>query len=70
MTILKSQINSNDPDFIKNKQQLNVDFELTLKAVNTAITPGSLDNLFLVTNMNLAKLSTMRKIVMGQFNKS
>ena len=40
MTILKSQINSNDPDFIKNKQQLNVDFELTLKAVNTAMDGG------------------------------
>ena len=40
MTILKSQIKSDDPNFIKNREQLNVDNELTLKAVYLAMDGG------------------------------
>ena len=40
MTILQSQIKSDDPDFLKNKKQLNIDLDLTLKAVNLAMDGG------------------------------
>ena len=40
MTILKSLIKPDDPNFIINKEQLNVDNELTLKAVNLAMDGG------------------------------
>ena len=40
MTILKSQIKSDDFDFLKNKKQLNIDLNLTLKAVNLSMDGG------------------------------
>ena len=40
MTILKSQIKTNSPDFIENKKKLNIDYELTLNAVNIALDGG------------------------------
>ena len=40
MTILKSQVKTNTPDFIENKKKLNIDYELTLNAVNIALDGG------------------------------
>ena len=40
MTILKSQVKTNSPDFVKNKKKLNIDYELTLNAVNIALDGG------------------------------
>ena len=40
MTILKSQINPNDPSFLKIKRKLNFDIQLTIEAVDFAMNGG------------------------------
>ena len=43
MTILKSQINPNDPSFLKNKRKLNIDIQLTIEAVENVVKCGSIN---------------------------
>ena len=40
MTVLKSKVNSKDIKFLKNQKQLSVDYKLTHKAVEVAMSGG------------------------------
>jgi hypothetical protein len=40
MTILRSNINKNDPQFFKNKEKFNIDYQLTFEAINYSMNGG------------------------------
>lgn len=40
MTILKSNINKNDPQFFENKEKFNIDYQLTFEAINYSMNGG------------------------------